>query len=367
MKKLLKFLVIIAVLGAVGYGGVLATRGNGDDAPAWKLIAASRGTIVDKALATGQIVPEQEVSVKSQISGTVKEAYVKVGDRVRTGEPMFRILPDPTPTQLNDAERQSELAEVGYTLASSEYQRKKALYDDGILPQGALDGARETYEKSRIELALSRERLELLKEGRIQKAEGGVDSIIRAPTTGTVLEREVDPGDPVVPLTSFQAGTPLATLADMDSLIFKGTVDEIDVGKLEVGLPVRFKIGALPNAAVRGRLTLIAPKATEEEGATLFDVEATIAESGGVMLRAGYSTNAEIIIEERADVTLLPERLVIFDEDKTFVELPPVGGEGEPTRREITIGLSDGLNVEVVTGLEDGDEVVQRPPKEIGG
>jgi HlyD family secretion protein len=364
MKKLLKFLVLAAILGAVGYG-VMATRGKSDDGPQWKLIAVERGTIVDKALATGQVVPEQEISVKSQISGTVKEVFVKVGDTVRASEPMFRILPDPTPTQINDAERQTELAEVAHTLASAEFERRKALFDQGILAQDVLDAARQTYDKSRIELELARERLELLKEGRLQKAKG-VDSILRAPASGTVLERDVDPGDPVVPLTSFQEGTALATLADMDGLIFKGTVDEIDVGKLEVGLPVRFKIGALPNADVRGRLTLIAPKATEEEGATLFDVEAAIEETGGVTLRAGYSTNAEIIIEERADVLLLPERLVTFDEDKTFVELPPMDPEGEPSRQEIVIGLSDGLHVEVVSGLDDGTEVVQRPPKEIG-
>ncbi len=364
MKKLMKFLVLAAILAAVGYG-VMATRGRSEEGPDWKLIAIERGTIVDKALATGQVVPEQEISVKSQISGTVKEVFVKVGDSVRAGEPMFRIVPDPTPTQLNDAERQTELAEVAHTLAESEFQRRKALFDDGILAQDAYDAARETYEKSRIELELARERLELLKEGRLQKAKG-VDSIIRAPASGTVLERDVDPGDPVVPLTSFQEGTALATLADMSGLIFKGTVDEIDVGKLDAGLPVRFKIGALPNADVRGQLTLIAPKAIEEEGATLFDVEAAIEETGGVTLRAGYSTNAEIIIEERADVLLVPERLLVFDDEKTFVELPPADPEGEPTRQEIVIGLSDGLNVEVVSGLDEDAEVVQRPPKEIG-
>ena len=367
MKKLLKLLLLVAVLGAVGYGGLLATRARDDEGPAWKLIGIERGTIVDKALATGQVVPEQEISVKSQISGTVKEAYVKVGDQVAAGQPLFRIQPDPTPTEVNDAERQTELAEVAYTLTRTEYERRQTLVADGILAQDELDNTRQAFEKSRIELELARERLALLKEGRILKAKGGVDSVIRAPAAGTVLTRDVDPGDPVVPLTSFQEGTPLATLADMGGLIFKGTVDEIDVGKLEVGLPVRFKIGALPDAEVRGTLTLIAPKATEEEGATLFDVEAAISETGGVTLRAGYSTNAEIIIEEREDVLLLPERLVSFEDDKTFVELPPGDPEGEPEKHEIEIGLSDGLHVEVVAGLEEGAEVVQRPPREIGG
>ncbi len=366
MIKLLKILLIVAVLGAVGYGGVLATRGRNEDAPDWTLVPVERGTIVDQALATGQVVPVLEVSVKSQISGIVKECYVKVGDRVEEGQPMFRILPDPTPTELNDAERLSEIAEVAFTLARSGYERKQALAKGGILAEDELDAAREAYEKSRIELALARERLTLLKEGSIQKAERSVDSVIRAPASGTVLERGIDPGDPVVPLTSFQEGTPLATLADMSRLIFKGTVDEIDVGKLVEGMPVRLKVGALPDAEVRGELTLIAPKAVEEEGATLFNVEVTIRETGGVVLRAGYSANAEIIVEERSDVLVVPERLVTFEDEKTFVELPAADPEAEPEKREITLGLSDGLQVEVASGLEEGESVVQRPPREIG-
>jgi len=367
MKKLWKVLSIVAVLGAVGYGGVvLATRGRSEDAPAWTLVPVERGTIVDQALATGQVVPVLEVSIKSQISGIVKECYVKVGDRVEEGQPMFRILPDPTPTQLNDAERAGDLAEVAYTLAKSEYDRRQALLKDGILAQNEIDAARETYEKSRIELELARERLALLKEGTIRKAERNVDSILRAPASGTVLERTVDPGDPVVPLTTFQEGTPLATLADMSRLIFKGTVDEIDVGKLREGLPVRLKIGALPDADVRGRLDLIAPKAVEEEGATLFDVEVVIEEAGGVVLRAGYSANAEIIIEERDEVLVVPERLVTFEGEKTFVEVPAADPQAEPEKREVTLGLSDGLQVEVVAGLDEGESVVQRPPREIG-
>ena len=174
-----------------------------------------------------------------------------------------------------------------------------------------------------------------------------------------------DPGDSVVPLTSYQAGTPLMTLADMGDLFFKGTVDEIDVGKMALGLPVRLQIGALPNATIEGELTNIAPKAKEVEGATLFDVEARITSSGDTTLRAGYSATADVVIQEKENVLLVPERLVSFEGDKAFVEVPGKTPETEPVRTEIKVGLSDGLNVEVLEGLSEGQKVVERPPREI--
>ncbi|MFH1680430.1 MAG: HlyD family efflux transporter periplasmic adaptor subunit, partial [Candidatus Eisenbacteria bacterium] len=203
-----------------------------------------------------------------------------------------------------------------------------------------------------------------IKEGKI-RGNRPIDSVIRAPASGTVLERLVDPGEPVVPLTSFQEGTVLLTIADMNDLVFNGTVDEIDVGKLDPGLPVRIHVGALPDAEIGGRVVRIAPKAKEEQGATLFDVEVSIDETGGAFLRAGYSANADVVIREKKDVLLLPERVVSFEGEKAFVELPPSGSGVEPERREIEVGLSDGLQVEILSGLAEGDEVWQRPPKEI--
>ena len=365
MKKLLKIVVVLAVLGGAAFGIVRATQGSGDDESGLTLVAVERGTIVDKALATGQIVPEEEISVKSQISGIVKGCFVKVGDPVREGQSLLTIIPDPTPLELTEAERNVELAAVAHEKAHADYERAQRVFEAGLTAAEELDASKESFEQTRIQLALAKERLALLREGKIQKPEGGVDSVIRAPAGGTVLERLVDPGDPVVPLTTFQEGTPLMTIANMEQLIFKGTVDEIDVGKLAEGLPVRLEIGALPAAEISGRLRMIAPKAKEEEGSTLFDVEVEIEERGDAVLRAGYSANANIIIQEKSDVLILPERLLIFEEDKTFVELPGSTPEAEPERREIEIGLSDGIHVEIVAGLGESDEVVERPPREI--
>jgi HlyD family secretion protein len=365
MKRWLKVVIPVVVLGGVGFGAVQASKGTSASKNGFTLVKVERGTITDKALATGQIVPEQEIQVKSQISGIVQQCFAEVGDRVEVGQPLFAITPDPTPLELNEVERGVQLAEVAFAKASADFERNSTLWKEGILSKEAFDASKQAYDQARIQLDLARERLALTKEGKISRAKGGVDSVIRAPAAGTVLRRHVNPGDPVVPLTSYQAGTPLMTIADMGTLMFKGTVDEIDVGKLKEGMPVRIKIGALPDARVTGRLTRIAPKATEKEGTTLFDVEAVIEKSEGITLRAGYSANADVIIQEKANVLLLPERLVTFDKEKALVEIPGPAPGSQPSKKEIKTGLSDGLKLEVVAGLAEGDQVVQRPPKEI--
>ncbi len=365
MKTWLKVLVPAVIVGAVGYGAVQATSTDRSGKDGFTLIKVERGTIVDKALATGQIVPEQEIQVKSQISGIVKECFAEVGDKVAAGQPLFAIIPDPTPLELNEVERGVQLADVTYARAAADFERNSALAKDGILSKETFDASKQAFDQARIQRDLARERLALTKDGKIQRSRGGMDSVIRAPASGTVLQRQVNPGDPVVPLTSYQAGTPLMTMADMGTLMFKGTVDEIDVGKLREGMPVRIKIGALPEAKVTGRLTRIAPKATEKEGTTLFDVEAAIENAEGITLRAGYSATADVIVQEKTNVLLLPERLVSFEKEKAFVELPGAKPEAPPVKREIKTGLSDGIKLEVVAGLVEGDQVIQRPPKEI--
>jgi HlyD family secretion protein len=366
MKRALKIIFTLLFVAVVGFGLVSWAKTAGGKKNGFTLVDVKKGTIVDKALAVGQIVPRKEVQVKSQISGIVKEYYVDVGDPVKAGDPLFSIIPDPTPLELTDAERQIEIAKVTFDKAQADLDRYGALQQDGLITAGDFDAKKETYDHARIQLEMAKERYSLIKEGKIKRASGNnVDSVIRAPASGTVLERVVNAGDPVVPLTSYQAGTVLMTLADMGDLIFKGTVDEIDVGKLKDALPVRIQIGALPTAQVKGQLARIAPKAKEKDGATLFDVEVTITDAGGVVLRAGFSANSDIVIREKENVLIIPERLVSFEGSKAFVEIPAADPKKEPVRKEIKTGLSDGLQVEVLEGLKEGDKVVQRPPKEI--
>ncbi|MEO8276054.1 MAG: efflux RND transporter periplasmic adaptor subunit [Thermoanaerobaculia bacterium] len=364
MGKPMKIVVGSLAVGVAAVGLFLYSRNAEAKKEGIKTVEITRGTIIDKALAVGQVVPDQEIQVKSQISGIIDECFVQVGDRVEIGQSLFSVSPDPTPLELADAERRVQLAQVGYDRAEQDLDRTKSLWSGGILARDAFDARQRDFDQARITLEQEKDKLALLKEGRIVRKVNGVDSIIRASAAGTVLERKVNPGDPVVPLTSFQEGTVLMTLADMKTLEFKGTVDEIDVGKLHEGMEVRIQIGALPGSSVIGKLTRIAPKAREKEGATIFDVEAAIdVEKSKVTLRAGYSANADVIIQEKQGVLLVPERLVTMEKEKASVEIPGARPDDAPVKKDIQVGLSDGLNLEVVAGLAEGDKVIQRPAK----
>lgn len=357
----------LVVVGAAG-GFFFYSQNAAAKQTGLETVLVERGTIVDKALAVGQIVPDQEIQVKSQISGIVATTFVEVGDRVEVGQPLFAISPDPTPLELADAERAVELAQVAYDKAQQDLERTHSLFSGGILAKDQYDSRQKDFDSARIALEQAKDKLALLEKGKLEKRANsrGVDSVIRANAAGTVLERKVNAGDPVVPLTTFQEGTVLMTLADMATLEFQGTVDEIDVGKLSEGMPVRIQVGALPGTTVPGQLVRIAPKAREKEGATVFDVEVAVDTTASqVVLRAGYSANADVIIQEKSDVLLVPERLVTTEGDKAFVEVPGAKPDAEPERREIQVGLSDGLNLEVVAGLAEGDKVVQRPAREV--
>ena len=359
-----KVVLVLAVLVLGGMGAVAYSRSLKSADPGFKTVLVSRGEVVEKALAVGAIRPDQEISVKSKISGIVRKTYREVGDYVRAGEPLFEIQPDPTPLELTEARREVENATNAYDQAKRKYDRQDSLKKQGITSSQDWDTAQKDLQETESRLGLAREKLALVEKGRIKSERLNVESVIRAPVSGTVLELAVHEGDPVVPLTSFQAGTALAVMADMKTLLFKGTVDEIDVGKLTEGLPAKIKIGALPEALVEGRLSKISPKSKTAEGATLFDVEIEIVAAKGVVLRAGYSANADIVVKEKKDVLLIPERLVKFEGGKATVEVPGEMGK-EPSKKEIKYGLSDGMNVEVTEGLKDKDMVVERPPKKI--
>lgn len=367
MSKLFKTLLLLAVLVAVAAGlYALARNGKGNDGDK-KLVTVEKGSITEKALAVGQIQPRQKFSIKSKISGIVKHCMVNVGDKVKAGDPLFEIAPDPTPQELTDVDRQLDSAKASYDRAKADFERTQELAKQGVVPKSELDVKREAFELARVAVAKAEQGRDLTRKGRIQTDTVSMESIIRAPAAGTVLTRAVNPGDPVVPLTSYQPGTELAAIADMSDLIFKGTVDEIDVGKLKMALPARIKVGALPTDVVTGKVARIAPQAQQKDGATLFDVEIELDSTANVTLRAGYSANADLIIRERKDVLTIPERVVIFEDGgkKTFVEVPGATEKAPPVKTAVKLGVSDGLNVEVADGLAMGAKVLERPPKKL--
>jgi HlyD family secretion protein len=365
MRKLWKTLLFLVVIAGASAGVYALSRNSkkGNDGP--KLVDVTTGSIVEKAVAVGQIQPRQKFQVKSKISGIVRRALVQIGDTVSAGTPLFEIGPDPTPLEVTEVDRQVDSANASFRRAESEYKRAQELGRSGVLPKSDMDQKKEAYELARVALTRAQQNRDLTRNGRLTLS--GTESIIRAPAAGTILTRAVNPGDPIVPLTSYQPGTEMATVADMRDLIFKGTVDEIDVGKLSVGMTTRIKVGALPTDVVTGRVSRIAPQAQQKEGATLFDVEVELDPSAKITLRAGYSANADVIVREKKDVLVIPERLVTFEDGgkKATVEIAGADPKKPGKKVEIKTGISDGLNVEVMSGLKKGDRVVERPPKEI--
>ncbi|MDH5468738.1 MAG: efflux RND transporter periplasmic adaptor subunit [Candidatus Aminicenantes bacterium] len=360
-KKIAISVFIVLVVAAVIL--LMAKNSSNGKDNGIKMIKVQKGDIVEKALAIGRIEPKNEIAVKSKISGIVNTVFVEVGDVVKKGQPLLEIKPDPTPLEFAETKKNVEIAKVYLEKAENEYDRMKKLLKDNLVSEQDYDAAENEYKQLQLRLNLAQERLALIEDGRTKIADRQVDTVIKSPVKGTVLERRVNEGDPVVPLTSYQAGTELLMLADMESLIFKGTVDEIDVGKLEVGMTAELKIGAIPDEKIFGELTKISPKAKQQENATLFDVEIEITQRGEKIIRAGYSTNADLVINKAENALFIPERLVEFNQDRTYVEVKDV--KGEIIKREVKIGLSDGINVEIQDGLEEGEEVVEKPPKEI--
>ncbi|WP_234567463.1 efflux RND transporter periplasmic adaptor subunit [Rhodohalobacter sp. 614A] len=360
-KKIWITLLVVIVLGS-GAFYFLQGDSSSEEGQEDPFVVAEIGTVIEKALAVGTIEPENEIEIKSKISGVVSRIFAEPGEYVTQGQPLIEVKPDPTPLELAEAKRNLERTQIEKESLESEMKRMQTLMDQNLVSAQEYEQLEQQYEDVKIRVQISQERLDLLESGKVSIGDTVIESVIRAPVDGYILEKMVDEGEPVVPLTSYQAGTALMSIAGMDKLLFKGTVDEIDVGKMEEGMRTEIKIGALPDAVVYGEVSRISLKATQEDNATVFPVEITITDTNGVTLRAGYSANADIIIERAQDVVTIPERVITMRDGKNYVEIP--GDEpGSRVEKEIQLGLSDAITVAVTDGLAEGDTVYERPVK----
>lgn len=358
--------ILFSTVGAVAlvggafllFGGSKSTGENATPA-----VKVSRGNIVDKALAVGTVEPENEISIKSKVSGVVKRIFADAGSRVKAGDPLLEVKPDPTPLELADAKRQVQLKEVEMDNLTKESVRQESMAKKQLISEKEYEDFQRSFKEAQLQLKIARERLALLESGRVTIENTQIESIIKAPIDGYVLRKMVEVGDPVTPLTSYQEGTVLMKMANMSRLIFKGTVDEIDVGKLKEGMGAEIKVGALPNEKIEGQLSKISLKADKKDNATVFPIEVTIPANSNSVLRAGYSANVNVIIQKKDSVLTIPERTVTFRNDSAFVRV--VLGPERDEERWIKTGLSDAINIEVLSGLSEGDSVKEKPVKKI--
>jgi HlyD family secretion protein len=349
--------VVLIVGGVLIFGG---SKSSSEDA--LPKVKVQRGNIVDKALAVGTIEPENEISIKSKVSGVVKKIYADAGTFVRAGQPLLEVKPDPTPLELADAKRQVQLAQNDLDNLNKDKVRQESMIKKQLISAKDFEDFQKQYQEAELKLKIANEHLALLESGRVKIDNTEIESTVKAPIDGFVLSKTVEVGDPVTPLTSYQEGTVLMKMANMDRLVFKGTVDEIDVGKLKEGMETILKVGALPKDTVRGLLTKISLKAEKKENATVFPVEILIPRADNATLRAGYSANASIIIQKKDNVLTIPERVVTFRNDSAFVKVALGSKEEE---RYIKTGLSDAISIEVTANLAEGDSLVEKPVRKI--
>jgi HlyD family secretion protein len=353
---------IIVVL-LVATIAIAKSKSNKPDENARKTVKVERKTIIDKALAVGSIEPLNEIAVKAKVSGVVGKLFVEAGDYVEKGSIVVEINPDPTPLEMVQAKREVEMVEIAMQNLKKELGRSLTMKEKGLISDQEFEALQRQYDEAVLRYKTSTEQLELIEKGKIRTAETNIETVVKAPISGFILEKLVNIGDPVVPLTSYQPGTPILRMADMKDLLFKGTVDEIDVGKISEGMMAELQIGALPGKNVKGKVKLISLKAQKEDNQTVFPVEIMVTDPNGSVLRAGYSANASIIIAQKDSVLSIPERVVTFQNDSSFVFIPK--GDKDKEKVVIKTGLSDAITIEVLEGLQEGQEVLEKEVRQI--
>lgn len=310
----------------------------------------SRNTVV-----TGKIVPRDEISIKPQISGIITEILKEAGEQVKEGDIIAKVKVIPEMGSLSSAQSRLRLAGINLEQARTNLEREQALFEKNLVSAEEYDQVRQAYNQAKEERDAAQESLEVIRDGVSKSNASSSSTLIRSTINGLILDVPVKVGNSVILSNTFNDGTTIATVADMRDLIFDGNIDETEVGKLSEGMPVRITVGALEGFVFDAVLEYIAPKAVEEGGAKRFKIKASVSIPEGQTVRSGYSANAEIVLQKAEQVISIPESAVEFKNDSTFVYI--LGDDGAYSRKAITTGISDGINIEVKEGLTTADKV----------
>ena len=316
--------------------------------------------IVKKTVAPGALVPRREVTIKPRVSGVLEKIYVVAGQTVKDRQLLAKIQIIPNVVALNNAESAIRSAQIGLDNAQNQMRRYQQLFEQKLMNETEFNQFKLAFELKRQELETAQSNRELIKEG-ASKRTGKVSNLVNSTVNGMVLDVPVKEGSSVIEANNFNEGTTIAWIADMGDMIFQGRVDESEVGKLTEGMPVSITVGALGEQRLEGKLEYIAPKGKEKEGTIEFEVKAAVTLKPGVTVRANYSANADIILDTHQGVLAIEESVVQFEKGRTFVDI-----ETAPqtfSRRELKLGLSDGIHVEVLSGL-DAKTRIKKPLSE---
>jgi len=357
MKK--SVTIVILLLIAIVFGGSMyyLYQKNSEDPVLYETETPSTQTIVKKAVATGSILPLEEVLIKPNISGVIEEIYVEGGDYVKSGDLLAKIKVVPNLSALNDAKNAIDEAKISLDDQRRNFDRQSTLFAKGVISKSEMERAQVTYDQAKQAHAAANKRYDIVKTGTTSGLSNAANTLIRATVSGMVLEVPVEVGNQVIESNNFNEGTTIAAIADVDKMIFEGKVDESEVGKIKEDLPLEITVGAIENRVFNAVLDYIAPKGKEENGAIQFEIKGTLNKQDTTFIRAGLSANASIILARADSVLAVKEALVQFDNEtkKPYVEVETTGQQFE--RRDVELGVSDGIFVEVKSGITSSDKV----------
>lgn len=349
-------LIVIAILfiGSMYY----LYQKNQKDPTVYETETPTKDTIINTTVATGNIVPKEEIEVKPNISGILDTIYVEPGDLVKAGDLLAKLKVVPDMNNLASSQNQIKDAKIALDNQEKVYRRQKTLFDKGVISANEYDDAQMNYDRAKQTYAAAQETYEIIKTGTSKNMGSATNTNIRATISGMVLDVPVEIGDQVIQANNFNEGTTIAALANVNNMIFKGKIDESEVGKIETGLPLKITVGAIQNRTFDASLYYISPKADDESlDAVQFEIKGKLDNKDSTFIRAGLSANASIILDQVDDVLALPEALIQFD-SKTgtpFVEVKT--GDQEFEKRNVSLGVSNGIMVEIKDGISENDQI----------
>ncbi|WP_298508654.1 efflux RND transporter periplasmic adaptor subunit [uncultured Kordia sp.] len=356
MKKVLRILLVIILIGGAFFAGTYFVQSNQKNIETFETTTAFKDTIIEKTVAAGTVIPENEVEIKPQISGIIEKIFVEEGDKIQAGDLIARIKVVPNEQSLNSARNRIKNQQIVLNNSRVAYDRNKTLFDKGIISSQEFERAELSYNQAKQEVRNAQSDLQIIKKGSVGGSAANTN--IRATVSGTILVIPVKEGDQVIESNTFNAGTSIATIADLGKMIFEGKVDEAEVGKLKPNTELTVNLGAIEDKDFAAKLTFVAPKGVEESGAVQFKIKADVVLDENHFIRAGYSANATIELGKKENILVLDEGLLRFDsknEDKPYVEIEK--GAQEFEKKFIEVGISDGKNIEILSGLKEEDKI----------
>ncbi len=362
MRKYIKFIVAALVLLLFIGTFVFLWKKSQPQPVAYEEFVPTVKDLRKTTVVTGKIEPRNEVNVKPQISGIISDIYKQAGQTVSAGEVIAKVKVIPDMNQLSSAQSRVRLAAINARQSKIDYDRVKVLYDKGLVSGDEHEQKRKALQQAQEEVRAANDNLEVVRDGVSSQNANTSSTLIRSTISGLILDVPVKVGNTVILSNTFNDGTTIATVANMGDLIFRGNIDETEVGHIVPGMPMKITIGALQDEKLSASLEYISPKAVESNGANEFELKAAVHGVGGTRIRSGYSANAEIVLKEVRQALCVPESAIEFSGNNTYVYI--VGGPAEArtfTRRKVTTGLSDGINIQIISGLKKNEKV--RGPK----